>query len=125
MAVNYKICSEGVLVTSSCDIPQPTSYTSSVTYVDTYGCDVLHQKTTLTATSQYPSDNAFRIFYQLYEQKMVNFEIEYTGTRREGFITMPAGATVATKEVDWMIRQTCDIGTDGSGDRSYDEMYDS
>lgn len=116
MAVNYKICNEGELITSSCNITGGGSYDSSVSYTDTYGCDVLHQKTTLTATSQYPSDNAFRIYYQYYEQKMVNFEIEYTGTRRESYIEMPAGATVATKEVDYYIRQICDIGTGETGE---------
>ena len=111
MAINYKVCVDGAIEISSCDMIVPSSYDTRL-YTNGAGCDVLEQTKVCEFTSSVPSDNSFRIFYQFWVDYKTNFEYTTQGLRRVAFVTMPAGATSITATVFHYIKTTCQNDSD-------------
>ena len=111
MALNYKVCVDGAVEISSCDMIVPSTWDSR-TYTNGAGCSVLEQTKVCEFTSSVPSDNDFRIFYQYWVDFKTNFEYTTQGQRRIGYVIMPAGATSADLTVYHYIKTTCDNDSD-------------
>ena len=98
MAEIYKVCVDGQAVNASITLSNGTCPASTINYQEG-GCNIFEKWKTLTFTSNTPADNNYRIFYSVTVTYYTNYDQDGSPVIQWGFITMPEGATIVTKQV--------------------------